>query len=139
MRHPFRVAVLGGLALLLSACAGGPPQAPGDRGDGSPDRSKAAPGGGSSGRPAASALEELKGLSKADVERRFGSPAFRRSEAPAEIWQYRTRVCSLDLFLYRQPNKSVTVSYAAVRGPSGSPVGEADCLGAVQSARAGEN
>jgi len=136
---PLRVAALGGLALLLSACAGGPARSPGDGSDGLPDRSGAVPGGGASGRPAATVLEELKGLAKADVERRFGAPVFRRSEGPAEIWQYRTRTCSLDVFLYRQPNKSVTVSYAAVRGPSGAPVGEAECLKAVQTARAGEN
>ncbi|EPY03161.1 hypothetical protein [Magnetospirillum fulvum] len=136
---PLRAAVLGGLALLLSACAGGPSRSPGDGGDGGLDRSGGASGGGFSGRPAATVLEELKGLSKADIERRFGTPALRRSEATAEIWQYRTRTCSLDVFLYRQPNKSVTVSYAAVRGPSGAQIGEAECLKAVQTARAGEN
>jgi len=135
---PVRLAVLGGLALLVSACAGGPLRAPGDGSDGA-DRSGGGAGGGLSGRPAATVLEQLKGLTKTEIERRFGSPAFRRSEANAEIWQYRTRTCSLDVFLYRQPNNSVTVSYAAVRGPAGAQVGEPECLKAVQSARAGEN
>jgi len=136
---PVRAATLAGLALLLSACAEGPLRPSGGAGDGSPAGTNASPEGGAGGRSASTALDELKGLSKADIERRFGTPAFRRTDPPAEMWQYRTRTCSLDLFLYRQPNKSVTVSHAAVRGPSGAPVGEAECLRAVQSARAGEN
>ncbi|CCG41665.1 hypothetical protein [Magnetospirillum molischianum] len=136
---PFRVAALGGMALLLSACAGGPLSSPGDGGDGLLDRSWAVPGSGAAGRPAATALDELKGLTSADVERRFGPPSFRRADAPAEMWQYRTRTCSLDLFLYREQNKGITVSHAAVRGPSGAAVGETDCLKAVQSARVGQN
>jgi len=138
MSRLLRHAALAGLALLVSACAEGPSRPSGGGAD-RPDRSNAAPESGAAGRPASTVLEQLKGLSNAEIERRFGAPAFRRADPPAEMWQYRTRLCSLDLFLYRQPNKSLTVSHAAVRGPTGAPVGEAECLKAVQSARAGGN
>ncbi|SEH27721.1 hypothetical protein [Magnetospirillum fulvum] len=139
MSRLLRHAALAGLALLVSACAEGPSRPSGGGGDGRLDRSTTVPESGAAGRPTSSVLEQLKGLSTAEIERRFGPPAFRRADPPAEMWQYRTRLCSLDLFLYRQPNKSVTVSHAAVRGPTGAPVGEPECLKAVQSARAGEN
>lgn len=133
-----RHAALAGLALLMSACAEGPSRPGGGLGD-RLDRSNAVPEGGTAGRPASTALEQMKGLTDTEIERRFGAPAFRRADPPAEMWQYRTRFCSLDLFLYRQPNKSLTVSHAAVRAPTGGPVGEAECLKAVQTVRAGEN
>src|SRR5260221_5762501 len=44
---------------------------------------------------------ELIGLERGDVEARLGPPALRRRDAPAEIWQYRSPLCVLDLFLYR--------------------------------------
>jgi hypothetical protein len=44
------------------------------------------------------------GLSAADVVGLFGEPDFRRTEPPAELWQYRSADCVLDLFLYRDPS-----------------------------------
>jgi hypothetical protein len=46
-------------------------------------------------------LPALTGLSAAEVVGLFGEPDFRRGEAPAELWQYRSADCVLDLFLYR--------------------------------------
>lgn len=31
----------------------------------------------------------------------LGPPRFKRRDNPAQIWQYRNKVCALDLFLYR--------------------------------------
>src|SRR5471032_694712 len=42
---------------------------------------------------------ELIGLERSEVEARLGTPALRRRDAPAEIWQYRSPLCVLDLFL----------------------------------------
>lgn len=42
----------------------------------------------------------LAGLSATEVVALFGEPDFRRVEPPAELWQYRSADCVLDLFLY---------------------------------------
>ncbi|MFD2232743.1 hypothetical protein [Phaeospirillum tilakii] len=122
-----RLAAAAGLVLLVAACAG--PSGPGA--GGGPAAVAPVP----SGRPAPGSLEALNGVQAAELERRFGAPAFRHSDPPAEVWQYRSRVCTLDLFLYRQPGVPLTVAHATVRGPGGASIGEADCLRAVQGGR----
>jgi len=42
----------------------------------------------------------LTGLSAGEVVALFGEPDFRRTEPPAELWQYRSADCVLDVFLY---------------------------------------
>lgn len=44
--------------------------------------------------------DRLMGLSQDAVGARLGQPELVRKEAPAEIWQYRTRDCVLDVFFY---------------------------------------
>jgi hypothetical protein len=84
------------LGLLLGACGMAPPReaaAPVP-----PALAAAAPL-----QPAAlrrPTLPLLTGLSAADLLARFGQPDFRRSEPPAELWQYRSADCVLDVFLY---------------------------------------
>ncbi|MBC7908333.1 MAG: hypothetical protein H7Y60_16520 [Rhodospirillaceae bacterium] len=68
----------------------------------------------------------LKGLSPLQVRSVLGKPVFTRRDAPAEIWQYRSRACTLDLFLYDEGG-SQTVAHYAVRGQQ--PVNESQCLG----------
>jgi hypothetical protein len=68
----------------------------------------------------------LKGLSPPQVHSVLGKPVFTRRDAPAEIWQYRGRACTLDLFLYDEGG-SQTVAYYAVRSPQ--PVNESQCMG----------
>lgn len=70
----------------------------------------------------------LKGLSGRQVIQVLGSPGFRRRDNPAEIWQYRVRACTLDLFLY-DGDGGQTVTHVAVRSPSG--MSERDCFDAV--------
>ena len=43
---------------------------------------------------------DLTGLGPTELEALLGSPDFRRSEPPAELWQYRGPDCILDVFLY---------------------------------------
>jgi hypothetical protein len=43
---------------------------------------------------------DLTGLGPAELEALLGAPDFRRSEPPAELWQYRGPDCILDVFLY---------------------------------------
>lgn len=44
--------------------------------------------------------QPLEGLGSDAVRKQFGAPALIRHEPPAEIWQYRSTTCVLDLFLY---------------------------------------
>lgn len=44
--------------------------------------------------------ETLVGLRAAELLARFGEPDLRRAEPPAELWQYRSEDCVLELFLY---------------------------------------
>lgn len=76
----------------------------------------------------------LKGLNSTQVKAVLGKPVFTRRDAPAEIWQYRARACTLDLFLYDEGN-SQTVAHYAVRGPQ--PVGEQDCFNELVSRKVG--
>ncbi len=52
--------------------------------------------------PAPEAIDNqpLEGLGSDAVRKQFGAPALIRHEPPAEIWQYRSSTCVLDLFLY---------------------------------------
>jgi hypothetical protein len=67
------------LSMLLAACAALPP----------------APGG---------PLDRLTGLKGEEVVALLGPPDLRRAEPPAELWQYRGRLCVLELYLYRDPD-----------------------------------
>ncbi|MBM3545686.1 MAG: hypothetical protein FJX54_01935 [Alphaproteobacteria bacterium] len=44
----------------------------------------------------------LVGLLSRDVEGLLGRPAFVRRDGPAQIWQYGTQACTLNLFFYRE-------------------------------------
>ncbi|MHA1598608.1 MAG: hypothetical protein ACTSV1_07785 [Alphaproteobacteria bacterium] len=61
---------------------------------------------------------DLIGLDAARLTALFGAPDFRRIDAPAQLWQYRTGVCLLDLFLYPDAEKPDTyvVKHVAARG-----------------------
>jgi hypothetical protein len=127
-----RYAVLAPLAFLV-ACGGAPQTAgkPGQATDPAFDffgadalrgsSQQAALPGGTGTDP-----NRLKGLSPLQVRSVLGKPVFTRRDAPAEIWQYRSRACTLDLFLYDEGG-SQTVAHYAVR--SQQPVNESQCLG----------
>jgi hypothetical protein len=53
-------------------------------------------------RPRAPEIKELAGLKPADVILILGQPDLRRTEPPAELWQYRAADCVLNLFFYRE-------------------------------------
>jgi len=73
-------------------------------------------------------LHKLMGLAGPELIAIFGEPDFRRTEPPAELWQYRSTNCVLDLFLYRDERGDHVVHAEALeRGPEGSgsrPCGE---------------
>lgn len=85
--------------------------------------------------PPRPALADLVGLSDLAVVARLGHADRRRRDPPAEVWQYLTGSCILDLFLYPD-GAGQRVHHAAARDQlSGRPLGltgaEARCLGAL--------
>jgi len=77
----WRLGALLALVLTLAACAGndfaGRTEAPG-----------------------AVRLGNLAGLAPSQVAALYGQPDFRRNDPPAEVWQYRSADCVLDLYFY---------------------------------------
>lgn len=67
----------------------------------------------------------LKGLKALQVRAVLGQPVFKRRDTPAEIWQYRSPACTLDVFLYEEKGGQVVAHYA-VRSTSG--LGDKDCF-----------
>jgi len=74
--------------------------------------------------------KRLLGLDAEEVMGLLGVPAFRRYEPPAEIWQYRTLVCVVDVFLY-QSEGNFGVEYVETRGRDKTEVDEKACFGSV--------
>lgn len=116
------------LLSVLAACAGNP-----ETGAGSLATSTDAasvPQQAALPRPTIANPDKLKGLPAGEVAAALGRPSFTRRDTPAEIWQYRVRACTLDLFLY-DGQKGKTVDFYAVR--STQPISDQDCLSEVQS------
>lgn len=86
--------------------------------------------------PGTMAPSALKGMSAAAIGRALGKPGFVRRDPPAEIWQYRVKVCTLDLFLYEERGR-MTVAHYAVRAPNGGFMGDLACLDEVLARRDG--
>lgn len=125
--RPIRLAAICSLA-LLSACAGTPETASGPNSGHGTDSSASERRSGQQAMVPAGPVTEparLKGLNPLQVRSVLGRPVFTRRDAPAEIWQYRARACTLDLFLYDE-GTGQTVAHYAVRGSQ--PVNERDCF-----------
>ena len=74
--------------------------------------------------------KKLLGLDADEVVRRLGAPVFRRYEPPAEIWQYRTSACVVDVFLYESKG-NFGVEYVETRGRVRQEVDENTCFNSV--------
>jgi|SRR5690625_521417 len=99
-------------ALSLSACV-------------TADQSSARP----SERPLIAA-EQLIGLSSSSLTGALGRPATTRRDSPAEIWQYRSESCILDVFLYEAASGTQVVHLEA-RDERAEPVSHQECLGSL--------
>ena len=125
-----RLALLSPL-LLLVACGGNPQTASGPHvagGFSGTDSSASATKNGDQLAAIPGGLSEpsrLKGLNTVQIKSVLGRPGFTRRDAPAEIWQYRGRVCTLDLFLYDDGSHQVVAHYA-MRGTQ--PLDERGCF-----------
>ena len=86
--------------------------------------------------PGGLAPSALKGMSGAQAEYSLGRPSFVRKDPPAEIWQYRVKACTLDLFLYEE-NGRLAIAHYAVRVPNGGTIADLACLDDVIARRDG--
>jgi len=79
-------------------------------------------------------LNQLTGLSETALRRLLGAPDFRRREASAQIWQYRSAECVLDLFLYRRAG-AYRVAYAETHDRDVVRVSQSSCYAGLLSRR----
>lgn len=71
------------------------------------------------------------GLGPRDLEKLLGAPKLVRRDAPAEIWQYRSEACVLDVFLY-QVAAGAEVKYAEARTIWAEPAKTDECVNAIR-------
>jgi hypothetical protein len=70
---------------------------------------------------------ELVGLDNITVRRALGDPLRIRNEQPAQVWQYSTGDCIVDLYLYKQAG-AMTVTYVEARSHTAQSEPTARCL-----------
>ena len=118
VRSVMRVAIAGLPLFALAACGGTVP--PPAVAAAQPAAAEAGPVPTPQDATALADPAGLKGLTPAQLRAAFGAPGFTRRDAPAEIWQYRGRDCTLDLFLY-DGSAGQTVAHYAVRSDQALP------------------
>ncbi len=101
MRVPARVAIALAILALLGACAG-----PGKNGS------------------------ELIGMTGPALHEVLGDPQRIRREAGAQIWQYASPACVLDVFLYEEARGSAVVHVEA-RNLDGGQADTSRCMGSL--------
>jgi hypothetical protein len=74
------------------------------------------------------APETLVGYTMVGLEGLFGTPGFVRRDPPAELWQYHTNSCVLDLFLYENTGGGYQVTHTEFRETGLSVDEKEDCL-----------
>ena len=81
-------------------------------------------------------IETLKGKTSDRVTKLLGTPDFRRTDKPAELWQYRHDKCSVDLFLYSRNGGGLTVDFLDVRTHGDQDLSIQACFVAILKAKA---
>ena len=76
----------------------------------------------------------ILGLDSGAVRKLLGEPGLIRRETPAEVWQYRTASCVLDVVLYDQAS-GPRVVYTEARTPTAEPTQADPCLSDVLTTR----
>jgi hypothetical protein len=72
----------------------------------------------------------ILGLDSGAVRKLLGEPGLIRRDEPAEVWQYRTASCVLDVVLYDQAS-GPRVVYTEARTPTAEPTQADPCLSDV--------
>jgi hypothetical protein len=114
------------MALLVGACASAPLPTP--TAQAPPDDVRIA------SLASSSEFTTLGGISSAAVKRLLGEPDLRRQEPPAEIWQYRSADCVLEVFLYRDQGQ-YRVAYAETHDRGLVRVSQSSCYVSIVAAR----
>ena len=82
---------------------------------------------------------QLVGLESAQVTGLLGAADFRRDDGPAEILQYRSPTCVLDLYLYRDDGSGeYRVKYIEARDRSLAQQAPQTCVTSVMRSRSGQ-
>lgn len=76
----------------------------------------------------------ILGLDSGAVRKLLGEPGLIRRETPAEVWQYRTTDCVLDVVLYDHAT-GPRVAYAEARTSAAEPAPTDACLSDVLTAK----
>lgn len=79
----------------------------------------------------------LNGMDAARLSAMLGEPELHRQEPPAEVWQYRTDSCVLDVFLYPEGGQHRVVHSEARPRTGTGTVDAGRCLGALAHRRPG--
>ncbi|MEO7410863.1 MAG: hypothetical protein ABIU10_06025 [Sphingomicrobium sp.] len=110
------------LALLVSACAGQPPQ---------PEPLPQA----QTARPQTDDRNGLSGLTVPELLGRFGAPALQIREGSSLKLQFRGKRCVMDAYLYPSGGSGpLKVTYVDTRLPSGGDIDQAACIFSLRSA-----
>lgn len=80
--------------------------------------------------------QQLYGVDSAALDALLGQPSLIRNEAPAQIWQYRSRTCVFDVFLYEESG-GPRVSYIEARDDAAQRIEPRACLNELLRARMG--
>lgn len=123
----FRRLALLGLCLLPVACGG--PQATQDQTSAyiMPGVPKRAP------IKAVPKEQDLTGRPPATVSALLGEPTYIRREQPAEVWQYVTGRCVLDITFYPETDQTRTSKWIESRDMGGRRMAVPDCLNSFGS------
>ena len=98
-------------------------------------RSGGAGSGGAGARSAPVDPQQVIGASEGAVARLIGQPELKRREEPAEVWQYRTRSCVFDVYLYPAAGGGRSVTHVDARHRREGGVSAAACLGEIVATR----
>ena len=72
----------------------------------------------------------LVGMDGPEIIKTMGFPVFRRLEPPARIWQYRTMICIVNIFLY-ETDQRVTAEYVESLGQNNKNADEDACFRSI--------
>ena len=72
----------------------------------------------------------LVGMDGTEIIKTMGFPVFRRLEPPARIWQYRTTICIVSIFLY-ETDRRVTAEYVESSGQNNKNADEDECFRSI--------
>ena len=114
--HIFGTVIL--MAGLLGGCQS--PESP------SGDNVAAMPNAGTGAPP------KVLGLKPHDVQELLGMPKLVRRDDPAEVWQYRSSACVLDVFLYPEETGAQQVRYLEARTVAAEPARTDECVNDIR-------